>query len=96
VRNCSSLRPVESHVVSLLEAVEHNGFDFWYLDIQVDLQPGILLSERDVKPPSVMKWLPVDYGSGVQKTFKFKHITMKTRERYEIQLLHPQVPAKVL
>lgn len=86
----------QSRVLSLQGAVEHNGFDFWYLDIQVDMHPGILLSERDVKLPSVMQWLPIDYGSGVQKTFKFKHIMMKTRERYEIQLLHPQVPAKVL
>ncbi|MGC1781467.1 MAG: hypothetical protein WA708_03010 [Acidobacteriaceae bacterium] len=86
----------QSRVVSLQGAVERNGFDFWYLDLQVDLRPGIMLSEREVMPPSVMQWLPIDYGGGIQKTFKFKHITMKTRERYEIQLLHPQVPAKVL
>jgi len=82
--------------VSLEEAVEHKGFDFWYLDIQVDLQPGVLLSEKDVLSPSVMQWLPIDYGSGVQRTFKFKHVQMKTRERYEIQILHPLVPATVL
>jgi hypothetical protein len=86
----------QSRVVSLQEAVEHNGFDFWYLDLQIDLFPGIMLTEREAMPPSVMQWLPIDYGSGIQKTFKFKHIAMKTRERYEIQLLHPQVPAKVL
>jgi hypothetical protein len=86
----------QSRIVSLQEAVEHKGFDFWYLDIQVDLQPGVLLLEKDVLPPSVMQWLPIDYGSGVEKAFKFKHIQMKTRERYEIQLLHPLVPATVL
>ena len=50
----------QSRVLSLQGAVEHNGFDFWYLDIQVDMHPGILLSERDVKLPSVMQWLPID------------------------------------
>lgn len=65
----------QSRIVSLQEAVEHKGFDFWYLDIQVDLQPGVLLSEKDVLPPSVMKWLPIDYGSGVQRIFKFKHVS---------------------
>jgi hypothetical protein len=86
----------QSRIVSLQEAIEHNGFNFWYLDIQVDLQPGVLLSEKDVLPPSVMQWLPIGYGNGVQRTFKFKHVQMKTRERYEIQLLHPLVPATVL
>lgn len=86
----------QSRIVSLKEAVEHNGFDFWYLDIQIDLHPGIILSEREVMHPSVIQWLPIDYGSGVWKTFKFKHILMKTRERYELQILHPLVPATML
>lgn len=86
----------QSRVLSLHEAIEHDGFDFWYWDIQVDLRPGIILSEKDVLRPRVMQWLPLDYGSGVHRTFNFKHTEMKTRERYEIRLLHPQVPAKVL
>jgi hypothetical protein len=86
----------QSKITSLKEAVEQNGFDFWYLDIQIDLHPGIILSEREIMPPSVMQWLPVDYGSGVQKTFMFKHFQMKTRERYNVQILHPRAPARVL
>ena len=86
----------QSRILSLKEAVEHNGFDFWYLDIQIDFLPGTELSERDVVRPLGIQWLPIDYGSGVRKTFKFKRITMKTRERYEIQILHPRIPAKLL
>ena len=86
----------QSDVLSLHEAVDHNGFDFWHWDIQVDLRPGIILSEQNILHPRVIQWLPIDYGSGVYRTFNFKHIKMKTRERYEIRLLHPQVPAKVL
>ncbi len=86
----------QSRILSLKEAVEHNGFDFWYLDIQIDFQPGTDISERDVSRPLGIQWLPIDYGNGVRKTFKFKRITMKTRERYEIQILHPRIPAKLL
>jgi hypothetical protein len=86
----------QSRIFSLKEAAEHDGFDFWYFDIQIDLRPGIILSQREVLQPSVMIWLPIDYGSGVLRTIKFKHITMKTRERYQIQILHPRVPSKVL
>ncbi len=86
----------QSRIVSLKEAVEHNGFDFWYMDIQIDFLPGTEISERDVCCPSGIQWLPIDYGSSVQKTFKFKRITMKTRERYEIQILHPQIPTMLL
>lgn len=86
----------QSRVFSLKEATDHNGFDFWYLDIQIDLRPGIIISEREVKRPSVVQWLPIDYGSGIQNTFKFKHISMKTRERYEVEILHPRVPAGLL
>jgi hypothetical protein len=86
----------QSRILSLKEAVEHNGFDFWYLDIQIDFLPGTEISERDVVRPLGIQWLPIDYGSGVRKTFKFKRITMKTRERYEIQILHPRIPAKLL
>jgi hypothetical protein len=86
----------QSRILSLKEAVERNGFDFWYLDIQIDFLPGTDISERDVSRPLGIRWLPIDYGSGVRKTFKFKRITMKTRERYEIQILHPQIPAKLL
>jgi len=86
----------QSRILSLMEAVEHNGFDFWYLDIQIDLDPGIILSEREVMHPSVIQWLPVDYGGDEWKSFKFKHTPMKTRERYEIRILHPRVPAALL
>lgn len=86
----------QSRIVSLKEAVEHNGFDFWYMDIQIDFLPGTEISEFDVCSPSGIQWLPIDYGSSVQKTFKFKRTTMKTRERYEIQILHPQIPATLL
>ncbi|MGA9414148.1 MAG: hypothetical protein WBV60_05610 [Terriglobales bacterium] len=86
----------QSRILSLKEAVEHNGFDFWYLDIQIDFLPGTEISERDVSRPLGIQWLAIDYGSGVRKTFKFKRTTLKTRERYEIQILHPQVPAKLL
>lgn len=64
--------------------------------MQIDCPLGTTIYERDVCHPTVMRWLPVDYGSGVQRTFKFKHATMKTRERYEIQILHPQITAALL
>lgn len=86
----------QSHIVSLRDAIDHGGFDFWYLDIQVDLQPGIIITELGVECPSVLQRLPIDYGSGVQKTINFKHITMKTRERYNIQILHPRISDKLL
>lgn len=84
----------QSRIRSLKEAAEHDGFDYWYLDIQIDLLPGSEVSERDVSRPSGLEWLAIDYGSGVQKAFKFKRVTMKTRERYEIQILHPRISAK--
>ena len=85
----------QSRVLSLREAAEHHGFDFWYLDVQVDFLPRTEISEREVICPLGMEWLPIDYGSRVQKTFQFKRIPMKTRERYEIQILHPRIPAKL-
>jgi hypothetical protein len=86
----------QSNVFSLKEAVKHNGFDFWYLDIQIDYPIGTTISEHDVCRPVGIQWLSIDYGDGVQKAFKFKHFTMKTRERYEIEILHPQIPAALL
>jgi len=86
----------QARVRSLQEAIKSGGFDFWYLDIQVDSALGITFCEADVKRPSMMRWLPLDYGGGVKRTIKFKQTTMKTRERCDIQILHPQVPAKVL
>ena len=86
----------QSRILSLKEAVEHNGLDFWYLDTQIDCPLGTTISESDVCRPTGMQWLPIDYGSGVQRTFKFKRTTMKTRERYEIQILHPQISAALL
>lgn len=86
----------QSNVFSLKEAVKHNGFDFWYLDIQIDCPIGTTISEHDVCRPVGIQWLSIDYGDGVQKAFKFKHFTMKTRERYEIEILHPQIPAALL
>jgi hypothetical protein len=86
----------QSRIVSLREATAEDGFDFWYLDLQIDLVPGSLLSEKQISKPNVMRWIPIDYGSGVRKAFKFKHTKMKTRERYEIQIVHPHVPATLL
>ena len=86
----------QSRILSLKEAVEHNGFDFWYLDTQIDCPLGTTISDRDVCRPTGMQWLPIDYGSGVQRTFQFKRTTMKTRERYEIRILHPQIPGGLL
>jgi hypothetical protein len=86
----------QSRIHSLKEAVEHKGFDFWYLDVQIDMNPGIELSEFAFLKPSVLRWLPISYGSGVSKTFKFKHTSMKRRERFDIQILNPRVPAELL
>jgi hypothetical protein len=86
----------QSRIASLREAIAKNGFDFWYLDLQIDLVPGSLLSETQIAKPEVMRWIPIDYGGGVQKAFKFKHKSMKSRERFEIQIVHPDVPATLL
>jgi hypothetical protein len=83
----------QSHVLSLKEAASNSGFDFWYLDVQIDFPLGTEISEFDVRRPKTMQWLPIDYGGGVRRTFQFKHITMRTRQRCEIKILHPQVPA---
>lgn len=85
----------QSRILSVNEAAERDGFDFWYLGIQIDFLPGTETSEREVNRPFCMEWMPIDYGSGVRRTFQFKRITMKTRERYEIQILHPRIPAKL-
>lgn len=84
----------QSRVLSLKEAAGDSGFDFWYLDIQIDFPLKTKISESDLRRPVGMRWLPIDYGGGVKRTFTFKHVTMKTRERCEIQILHPKVPAK--
>ena len=84
----------QSRVLSLREAAGDSGFDFWYLDIQIDFPLKTKISESDLRRPVGMRWLPIDYGGGVKRTFTFKHVTMKTRERCEIQILHPKVPAK--
>jgi len=84
----------QSRVLSLKEAAANSGFDFWYLTIQIDFPSGTTISECDVRRPARIRWLPIDYGGGVRKSFQFKRSTMKTRERCEIQILHPQIPAK--
>jgi hypothetical protein len=86
----------QSRIESLKQAIECGGFDFWYLDVQVDLHPGTVLSEQDVAQPSAMQWLPINYGGGVRRTFQFKRITMNTRERYVIKILHPLVPVPII
>ena len=83
----------QSKILTVQSVIDNGGFDFWYLAIQVDMQPGIILEETSVLPPKVMEWIPVRYGGGIERQFTFKHTKMKTRERYIIQLLHPLVPA---
>ena len=83
----------QSNILTVQSAIDDGGFDFWYLTIQIDMQPGTILEETSVLPPKVMEWIPIRYAGGIEKQFKFKHTEMKTRERYIIELLHPLVPA---
>lgn len=85
-----------SGALSLQSAIEMGGLDLWYFTVLIDMRPGILLSEHNVLPSKTVQWLPFDYGYGMQKTFKFKHKRMKTRERHEIQILHLLVPSALL
>ena len=47
----------QSKILSVQSAIDRGGFDFWYLTVQVDMRPGIILNDEDVLPPQVMKWL---------------------------------------
>ena len=83
----------QSNILSVQSAIDGGGFDFWYFTIQIDMQNGTILEETSVLPPKVMKWLPIRYGGGIERRFKFKHKKMKTRERYVVEILNPLVPA---
>ena len=83
----------QSSILSVKSVIDSGGFDFWYLTIQIDMQRGTILDETSILPPKVMKWLPISYGGGIKRQFKFKHTKMKTRERYIVEVLHPLVPA---
>ena len=83
----------QSNILSVQSAIDDGGFDFWYLTIQIDMKRGTILEETSILPPKVMEWLPICYGGGIERQFKFKHANMKTRERYVVEVLHPLVPA---
>ena len=83
----------QSDILSIKSALDSQGFDFWYLTIQMDMQLGIIFKESSILIPKIMEWLPISYGFGDIRQFQFKHINMKTRERYIIKILHPLVPS---
>lgn len=96
---CLSYRFIEgyqSDIVTLQEAIDKGGFDFWYLTLQMDLKPGAEMTEDDVSHPEHLRLLSISYGIGIDKTLRFSHKKMKTRERYQIQMLHPVIPASLL
>ena len=82
----------QSRIDSMQSAIEAGGFDFWYLTVQIDMRPGVILGQDSIEPPTIMTWIPIGYGGGIKQRIKFSHKTMKTRERYVIQILNPQVP----
>lgn len=83
----------QSNIHSVKSVIDGGGFDFWYLTIQIDMQRGTILDETSISPPKVMRWLPISYGGGIERQFKFKHTEMKTRERYFVEVLHLLVPS---
>ena len=83
----------QSNILTVQSAIDSGGFDFWYLTIQIDMQHGTILEETSVLAPKFMEWIPIRYGGGIERQFKFKHTKIKTRERYIIELLHPLVPS---
>ncbi len=82
----------QGDIISLRSAVERGGFDFWYLTVQVDTQPGTYLSEVNVAEPTVMEWLPIGYGGGIKRGIRVRHKTLKTCERHEIEIFHLHIP----
>jgi len=75
---------------SLKEAIDLGGYSFWYVKLQIDLVPGVRISESDLSVCGCIRLDSVRYG-GVSKTTKFKHKEMKTRERYLVEFIHPVI-----
>ena len=80
---------------SLKEAIDSGGYPFWYVKVQIDLVPGVKISETDLNACDCIRLDSVRYGDG-SKTIKFKHKEMKTRERYLVELIHPVILASTL
>ena len=83
-----------SDTLSVKSAIANGGFGLWYLTIRIDMLTGTTIEETSIMQPTVMKWLPLRY-SGIEKRFKLKHKQMKTRERYDVTILHPVIPASL-
>lgn len=80
---------------SLKEAIDSGGYPFWYVKTQIDLIPGVRISESDLNVCGCIRLDSVRYGDG-SKTIKFRHKEMKTRERYLAELIHPVILAGAL
>lgn len=78
---------------SLIQA-SAEGILLWYLKLQVDTPKTRVLSQTDFGLPPHLTLHPIRYANE-GRTVKFRRQSMKTRERYHIELLNPSIPARL-
>jgi hypothetical protein len=76
---------------SLAQASEE-GICLWYLKLELDAPKGRAMAQDDFQLPSNLVLQPIRYADG-ERTVKFNRKSMKTRERHQIELLKPSLPA---
>jgi len=76
---------------NLLRASEE-GITLWYLKLELDAPKGKVMAQGEFQFPSNLVLHPIRYADDA-RTVKFKHQSMKTRERHHVELLNPSIPA---
>jgi hypothetical protein len=71
-----------------------NGIVLWYLKLLIDAPKGRVLEEAEFRLPSHLVLNPISYGTFATAT-KFKHRSMRARERHEIEFLNPSIPSRL-
>jgi hypothetical protein len=76
---------------SIKEIIASKGYVFKHFRIKIETLPSFFISEKDIKPPVCLKWFPIDeYETYI---FKFRHVSLKTRNRYFINIYNLFIPS---
>ena len=84
--------PYGQYKPTTLARASADGIALWYLKLELDAPKGQLWAPTDVQRPAHLILHPLRYADGA-RTIRFAHKSMKTRERYHIELLNPSIPA---
>ncbi|MBI4238574.1 MAG: hypothetical protein HY696_09200 [Deltaproteobacteria bacterium] len=82
--------------LSFKEIIAAGGYETHYLEFTIDTPRDVQITESDILPPTHLKWIPMIFGGGIERYFKFRKTEQKTKNKYEVQIYRPKIPGDLL